>query len=77
MHILSPVTDNCSSKISGRRNESTWPDQVLNPGPLTYESGALPTALCGPAVVLEYYSVWLRCLNIKCMVEVSEYIVYG
>ena len=27
-----------------------WPDQVSNPGPLTYESGALPTALCCPAV---------------------------
>ena len=26
-----------------------WPDQVLNPGPLTYESGALLTALCGLA----------------------------
>ena len=26
------------------------PDRVLNPGPLTYESGALPTALRGPAV---------------------------
>ena len=25
------------------------PDQVSNPGPLTYESGALPTALRGPA----------------------------
>ena len=25
------------------------PDQVSNPGPLTYESGALPIALCGPA----------------------------
>ena len=25
------------------------PDRVLNPGPLTYESGALPIALCGPA----------------------------
>ena len=25
------------------------PDRVLNPGPLTYESGALPTALRGPA----------------------------
>ena len=22
-----------------------WPDRVSNPGPLTYESGALPTAL--------------------------------
>ena len=24
-----------------------WPDWVSNPGPLTYESGALPTALPG------------------------------
>ena len=26
-----------------------WPDRVSNPGPLTYESGTLPTALRGPA----------------------------
>ena len=26
-----------------------WPDQVSNPGPLTYESRALPIALLGPA----------------------------
>ena len=26
-----------------------WPDKVSNPGLLTYESGALPTALRGPA----------------------------
>ena len=26
-----------------------WPDRVSNGGPLTYESGALPTALRGPA----------------------------
>ena len=26
-----------------------WPDWVSNPGPLTYKSGALPTAPCGPA----------------------------
>ena len=25
------------------------PDRVLNPGLLTYKSGALPIALCGPA----------------------------
>ena len=25
------------------------PDRVLNPGPLTYESGALPIALRSPA----------------------------
>ena len=50
VHILSPVTDNCPSGISGRRNESMWPDQVSNPGPLTFESGALPTAIHGPAI---------------------------
>ena len=27
------------------------PDRVSNPGPLTYESGALPTALRRPAIV--------------------------
>ena len=30
------------------------PDRVSNPGPLTYESGALPIALRGPAWTLEY-----------------------
>ena len=39
-----PVTDNC-----GRRNESMLPDRVSYLGPLTYESGALPIALRGPA----------------------------
>ena len=28
------------------------PDRVSNPGPLTYESGALPIALRGPAQVI-------------------------
>ena len=27
-----------------------FPDRASNPGPLTYESGALPIALRGPAV---------------------------
>ena len=30
------------------------PDRVSNPGPLTYESGALPIALRGPAYQLLY-----------------------
>ena len=30
-----------------------WPDRVSNPGPLTYESGALPTALRGPAASMD------------------------
>ena len=28
-----------------------WPDRVSNPGPLTYESGALPTAVRGPTEI--------------------------
>ena len=27
-----------------------WPDRVSNPVPLTCQSGALPTALCGPVI---------------------------
>ena len=27
-----------------------WPDRVSNPEPPTYEPGALPTALRGPAI---------------------------
>ena len=34
-----------------------WPDWVSNPGPLTYESGALPTALQGPAILRSYYTI--------------------
>ena len=30
------------------------PDRVLNPGPLTYKSGALPIALRGPAKVTRF-----------------------
>ena len=30
------------------------PDRVSNPGPLTYESGALPIALRGPAYKMEF-----------------------
>ena len=32
------------------------PDRVSNPGPLTYESGALPIALRGPASYESYYT---------------------
>ena len=31
------------------------PDRVSNPGPLTYESGALPIALRGPALLIELW----------------------
>ena len=33
-----------------------WPDRLSNPGPLTYESDALSTALRGPALV----KIWNR-----------------
>ena len=35
-----------------------FPDRVSNPGPLTYESGALPIALRGPAFVVCCCLVW-------------------
>ena len=44
-----------------------WPDRVSNPGPLTYESGALLTALRGPAYLRKSYlklSALLTCLTL-------------
>ena len=41
------------------------PDRVSNPGPLTYESGALPTALCGPAKLLLLSSLILVCCTVE------------
>ena len=51
-----------------------WPDRISNPGPLTYESGALPNALRGPAASSEttlfvprwnsqYDKAWLKLLK--------------
>ena len=42
------------------------PDRVSNPGPLTYESGALPIALRGPAFVCEE-PVWNEGVTISIM----------
>ena len=41
------------------------PDRVWNPGPLTYESGALPIALRGPASV-----------NASAMIRVRENLIW-
>ena len=41
-----------------------WPDRVSNPGPLTYESGALPIALRGPAIFLVDVDIQLTCFTI-------------
>ena len=42
------------------------PDRVSNQEPLTYESGALPIALRGPAAVQEYASTELNTVNEYC-----------
>ena len=39
-----------------------WPDQVSNPGSLAYESGALLTALRGPATDV---CVWINISFVK------------
>ena len=39
------------------------PDRVSNPGPLTYESGALPIALRGPACVVILFLFFLKNKN--------------
>ena len=49
-----------------------WPDWVSNPGPLTYETGALPTALRSPASYQSVISEYLLPL-IPCTGAVSQY----
>ena len=42
------------------------PDRVSNPGPLTYESGALPIALRSPAINCLYMTALLYIkINLK------------
>ena len=40
-----------------------WPDRVSNPGPLIYESSALPTALRGPARLMMFSETSTRFLQ--------------
>ena len=40
-----------------------WPDRVSNPGPLTFESDALPTALRGPATTEVLYVKLAQCFD--------------
>ena len=44
------------------------PDRVSNPGPLTYESGALPIALRGPAITPK---IWQRNMSISFFLSTS------
>ena len=49
------------------------PDRVSNPGPLTYESGALPIALHGPAVFQSYQACESVIVKGKAMCNVASY----
>ena len=52
------------------------PDRVSNPGPLTYESGALPIALRGPAALyLEIFDLYAFIL-FQVLVSVSTFFFY-
>ena len=50
------------------------PDRLSNPGPLTYESGALPIALRGPASQLELRLTcqWFIYHKAKCKILVFQ-----
>ena len=52
------------------------PDRVSNPGPLTYESGALPIALRGPALKTAK-TLWSFGRSEFNRVETSEYTFRG
>ena len=47
------------------------PDRISNPGPLTYESGALPIALRGPAAMTTGYIVMNQMLRERYRSQVS------
>ena len=47
------------------------PDRLSNPGPLTYESGVLPIALCGPARSIQTEETKIKLLlNNRCVIRV-------
>ena len=48
------------------------PDRVSNPGPLTYESGALPSALRGPAFYKVYKSQVLILISMKLQTSIHN-----
>ena len=49
------------------------PDRVSNPGPLTYESGALPIALRGPARVGDDYYAQAPIFYLVLSIQRPEY----
>ena len=48
------------------------PDRVSNPGPLTYESGALPIALRGRRIITENHENTSSCVAFSAIVLSSE-----
>ena len=53
-----------------------WPDRVSNPGPLTYESGALPTAQRGPANQQKTATVYI-CMHNTTHTMVTVLVVFS
>ena len=50
-----------------------WPDRVSNPGPLTYESGALATALRGPTLPLKVYPFKVYPFTLKALKNLASW----
>ena len=50
-----------------------WPDRILYPGPLTYESGARPTALRGLAILNK---AWARGYKTFFMLNSTEHGIF-
>ena len=54
------------------------PDRVSNPGPLTYESGALPIALCGPArrdvayIFNNLHIFWMKIIETNIVITINS-----
>ena len=52
------------------------PDRVSNPGPLTYESGALPIALRGPACTY-IKQILNKCFKFHLFVVDNSLVIYA
>ena len=72
VHILSSVTENCPFWLSRWENSSggvIWPRWVLKLHPMDLQSGALPTMLWSPALLLRLLHV-SSVRNYSCIVWV-------
>ena len=56
------------------------PDRVSNPGPLTYESGALPIALRGPAsfqTLISQIHQYFLLKNVKSFCNAKAFLIFS